>query len=247
MFILISDLVLASSIVHPDTNWGENSQLKFSSTEMKNFLDNLVAQGKISQQIRQDCNNDDVSIRCANMNSLVFGDYIASKILLTQFKRAALNYANNPMVKNNVYHSVENSKYLALFTCMENQYKNLTITCQTNHGGLVAKSGAGYCPFNVFGYVSPSSRKGEVFIGPIQHLGPSTKLRACTYLHEVSHHCGAIDFEYYGSGQAGQYLKGQAKNSRFSGSKINADNLCLMAYSGYCIPGFNCPNVNNKN
>lgn len=189
----------------------DSDDLTFTSAQMKTFLDNLVRRGSLSRDTREDIPDDAVRISCGNQNSSVFGDYVAAKVLLTHFKSTAVNMADDQSVTSVRRNREENQKYISLFSCMENQFEDLDITCQSNHGGEVAKT-RGFCPMEYVAYVI-ESHQSEVFLGPLYHSGVNPLLRACIHLHEVSHLCGATDEQYFGTKGIAQHTAGIARPS----------------------------------
>ncbi|MFL5785232.1 MAG: M35 family metallo-endopeptidase, partial [Bacteriovoracaceae bacterium] len=195
-------------------------------------------QGKIEPSIYSACRNNTGDVRivnCGHKHSRVLSDYMMSIYQLNRLRNQVHAYAQKPNIRNNASRLSDVNKVASKLSCIRTQSDEITLTCSNEGCGPTTYA------------LNPRNAEGQIQLCPrFFALSPSSM--SATLIHEMSHDCGTLDFEYY------YYDNDRVSNpnptntdsiQKFFGWSTdiipkNADNFRLWAQEGFCLPGYDC-------
>ena len=219
-------------------------EIKHSRSEMLTFLKTL--EGKIGPAFLNDCSKTirEVTINnCGKMQSKVLTDYMTSVVQLNRLRDQVNAYSKRPAIRADKDKRKTLQKIQSVLICMHNKYSGMNIKCDSN------------CNPRIIAYTYTARDKDIQICDKYFNLSKTT--RSATLLHELSHECGAKDWEYLYNrdkairkptslvGTKMQILGTKTGLSMILGEAYNAsanaaDNFRYWSLKGFCLPGHDC-------
>jgi hypothetical protein len=195
-------------------------------------------QGKIEPSIYSACRNNTGDVRivnCGKNHNRVLSDYMMSIYQLNRLRNQVRAYSQKPDIRNNRRRRSEVGKVAEKLSCIRTQSDEIVLTC----------SSQGCSPTTYA--LNPRNAEGQIQLCP-RYFQLSSSMMSATLLHEMSHDCGTLDFEYYYydnervASPSPTYTDWIQKYFGWSTDIIpkNADNFRYWAEEGFCLPGYDC-------
>lgn len=217
-------------------NTAEAEDQTHSRAELIRLLNRV--QGQLEPSVYAACreNVEDVRIvNCGNRHSRVLSDYMISVVQLNRLRNQVRAYSQRPAIRNNSTRRAHVARVGQMLSCLRTESDNLVFTCATQGCGPTTYA------------LNPRGSQGEIQLCP-RYFELSRTMRSATILHEVSHDCGALDFEYYYHDNQrvarpnATYTDSIQRIFGWSTNIIhrNADNFRYWVQEGFCLPEYDC-------